>query len=271
MKSVVRWSTTVGLVGGILLGSLFAGTAQVQALTDEQVMERLRPVPVFALAGADGQPLVASPAEGQQGPSIANVFISQQDAQTFLSNLREQNPEVAGGVQVVPVSLAEVYQLANANNRQDGLAFAFIPMQQQVEAARTVLQQDGANPTEFEGVPIFTAQSSTEEGVYLTITRGEEQVIPIFLEREGLQAMLDRLSQVEPELASSLVVEVDNLEGLIEELKTSDNEALNQILLVPPRESIEFIQSLQQRQGQRPGQQPAPARPNQQRRQQPAQ
>jgi hypothetical protein len=264
MKSFVRWSATISLVGGVLLGSLFAGSTEVQALTEEQVVERLRPVPVFALAGADGSPLVASP-EGQEGPSIANVFISQRDAETFLTNLRSENPEVAQNVRVVPLSLAEVYQLANTN-QENGLAFAFIPIRQQVEAARTVIQQGGQNPEEFEGVPIFTAQSASEEGVYLTVTQGEEQVIPIFFEREGLQAMLDRLQQIRPELASDLTIEVDNLEGLIQELKTSDNDALNQILLIPPRESIEYIRSLQQQggQGQQNQQAPAQRRPQQQ-------
>ncbi|MDX2216925.1 MAG: Tic22 family protein [Oculatellaceae cyanobacterium bins.114] len=261
MKSFVRWSTALSLVGGVLFGSLFVGGMRSLALTTEQVAERLRPVPVFTLTDAEGAPLVATQ-QGQEGTPVAGVFISMQDAENFLNNLRQSNPDVARNVQVTPVSLAEVYQLAIADNAE-ALEFAFIPIQQQVQVAVEVLRQNGENVQEFEGVPLFIARSGGQENGYLTIQQGEQQVIPIFFTRDDLQAMLEQVRQRQPELTTNTSIQVVNLEGLINTLQNSENQELNRILLVPPRESIEFIQSLPREGEAAPPaqQQPRPAAP----------
>jgi nickel transport protein len=228
-------------------------------------MQRLNSVPVFTITDAEGAPLVASPSEGEQGAPVAEVFISRQDAENFLNNLRNDNPELANNVQVVPVSLAEVYNLAlEAEAQEDPLEFAFVPMRQQVDSALSVLRQSGENVEEFPGVPLFLARSANEgEGDgYLTIQQGEQQVIPIFFKQEDLQAMLTRLSTSQPDLAETITVQVINLEELINTLQASDNPALNQIQLIPPRESIDYIRSLQPTQGQQPAQPQAQPQPS---------
>lgn len=249
MNVLLRWSTKIGVIGGILLGTLLTGTAQVQALTEAQVIERLRPVPVFTITDAEGAPLVASPAEGEDGPLVAGVFISQEDAQNFLNNLRTQNPELANGVRIAPVSLAEVYQLAlQSQQDQSDLEFTFIPMRQEVETALSILQESGQNVENFEGVPLFIARAESADGGYLTIRQGERQVIPVFFEQASLQQMLTRLRQEDATLADSMVVQVINLENLIQTLQESDNEGLTQIELIPPQSSIDFVRSLQPQQ-----------------------
>jgi nickel transport protein len=259
MKSLIRWSATLSLVGSILFGSLFAGSLRVLALTAEQVMERLRTVPVFTLTDSQGSPLVATPNQGENRAPVAGVFISRRDAQAFLENLKQRDPQAAQGVQVVPVSLAEVYNLAQQSkehqNQQDQLHFAFIPVQQQVEEAKNLLRQSGSGQQadQFQGVPLFIARASGQNGGYLTVKQGNDQVIPVFFDRQELQALLDRLKQVQPDLASNVTVQVVNLEGLIQTLQTSDNTELNQVMLVPPQESVDFVRSLQQQGGGQQG------------------
>lgn len=266
MKSFLRWSATLGLAGGVLLGTLLSSAQRVLALTDEQVAERLRPVPVFTLTDDRGAPLVASPPQGEQGPSVARVFISQQDAQAFLNTLRQANPQAAQGVAVRLVSLAEVFQLAQTSQAQQiPLRFGFVPQQQQVQTAQTILQQSGQPQQEFNGVPLFVAQSDAQNGGYLTIQQGDQQVIPMYFVREELQAMLDRLRQQQPDLAAQMSVHVINLEGLIQTLKSTDDPNLPQIVIVPSRETLEYIrtnapQEQQPAQGQ-PRPQAAPSTP----------
>lgn len=279
MKSLIRWSATIGLVAGAVLGSLLANSARVLALTAEQVTARLRTVPVFTLTDSQGAPLVATPSEGENRNPVAGVFISRQDALNFLNNLKQKQPQVAQGVQVVPVSLAQIYQMAEQNKQQQNhLTFAFVPVAQEVQQAKTLLQQSGQSVEQFQGVPLFLARTkaasgNNTEGAYLTVKQGDHQVIPVFFSREELQAMLDRLKQVQPDLASTVNVQVVNLEGLIQTLQTSNNQDLNQIVLVPPRESIEFVQSLQQGQGQQGRQTPQaqPTQPQSQNQARPAQ
>lgn len=247
MKSLMRWSATLGLVSSVCLSSFLFTSARALALPEEQIVTELRAVPVFTITDSEGAPLVAAPEEGQEGAPVAGVFISQADAQTFLTNLRTNDPDLASGVQVVPVSLAEVYQLAltSRNDQQSAINFTFVPMEQEVESAVSVLQENGEDITEFTGVPLFLARSSEEGGGYLTVRQGEQQVIPIFFKREELQTMLSRLQQEQPDLAGTMVVQVINLENLIDTLQTSDDPGLTQIQLVPPRESIDYIRSLQ--------------------------
>lgn len=250
MKSLRRWSTTIGLAGSIVLGTVLSFGHQVLALTQAQVVERLRPVPVFTLTDAQGAPLVASPREGQQGPPVAGVFISQQDAQSFLNNLRQNNPNLAQNVRITPVSLAEIYELALRNQNNTDLEFAFVPMRQEVETALSILRQSGQNTEQFQGVPLFVARSSGQDGGYLTIQQGQQQVIPMFFKRDELQALIDRIRQQQPNVVTGVTIQVLNLEGLIETFQNSTDDDLTRIFLIPPRESIEFVRNLQPAPGQ---------------------
>lgn len=258
MKSVIRWSATVGLVGSALLGSVLAGAVQVLAIPADQIIQKLRPVPVFTIANSQGAPLVASPPSGQKGPSVAGVFISQKDAQAFLDGLKTRNPELAKGVQVVPVSLAEVYQLNESNKgKPEGLGFAYVPSRQQVDTAVNLLKQGGQQVQQFSGTPLFVARGGKDKG-YLTIQQGNQQVIPMFFKKEELQGLVDRFKQQQPNLASSLEIQVLNLEGLVQVLQTKNDPQLNQIVLVPPEESIQFVRALAPQQQNQTKPQPAP-------------
>ncbi|MDX2099843.1 MAG: Tic22 family protein [Leptolyngbyaceae cyanobacterium bins.59] len=265
MKSIARWSAVFGLVGGALIAPSLAGFASLLALTEEQILRALRPVPVFAIANSQGAPLVAAPPNGQQGSPVAGVFISQKDAQAFLDTLKTKNPELAKDVRVVPVSLGEVYQLGQANkNRPEKLEFAYVPMVQQVQTAVNLLKQGGQKIEQFNGVPLFLARGGADKG-YLTIQRGNEQVIPLFFKKEELQSMLDRFKQQQPNLANTIDIQVVNLEGVIQTLQTSNNQQLTQIVLIPPQESLEYVQKNlpagQAGQNQQRPATPAPANP----------
>ncbi len=241
MKSLVRWGATLGLVGSTLLGSFFTANLQALALPDKEVAERLRPIPVFTVTDAQGAPLVATVPlkEGDnQTANVAGVFMSQQDANAFLDRLKTENPELGNSVQIVPVSLAEVYELEKRNqNQTEDLDFAFIPKQEQVQLA---LQQ---NP-QFQGVPLFVAKAGQNQG-YLTIQPQDGvQLIPFFFEEQQLQAMVDRYKQQQPNQAGNITIEVVSLEGLIGTLQRENNPDLNKIMLVPSQESQQFLESL---------------------------
>ena len=244
MKSLLRWSTTLSLVGSTVLGTWF-GSTEALALPAEQVVQKLRPVPVFTVADEQGAPLVAS---GENNAKVAGVFISRQDAQEFVQRLQTEKPELGSQVQVVPVSLGEVYQLAQSNEtQQEGLNFTYVPMQEEVDEAKQLL---GANGQEYQGgVPLFVAKGGEEDG-YLMIEQNNQQVIPFFFEKEQLQQLIERFKEQKPELASTIKVEVVVLEGMISTLQESDNELLNKIVLVPSAESIEFLRSAAQQQNQ---------------------
>jgi nickel transport protein len=255
MKSLVRWGATLGLVGSTLLGSFFTANLRALALPDKEVANALRPIPVFTVTDAQGAPLVATVPLRQgdsQTANVAGVFMSQQDANAFLARLKTDNPDLGNSVQIVPVSLAEVYELEKKNqNQTENLDFAFIPKQDQVQLAQPLWEaQIRSNPNaqqnqQFQGVPLFVAKAGPDQG-YLTIQpRDGVQLIPFFFEKNQLQNMVDRYKQQQPNQSGNITIEVVSLEGLISTLQSSNNEDLTKIMLVPSQESQQFLQNLQ--------------------------
>jgi len=244
MNSLIRFGTTIGLVGSVLATSLFMGSTRALALTQEQVMQSLQTVPVFALMNNEGGILLATPNQGENKTPVAGIFMDGQAAQNFLNGLKQSNPQAAQGAQVVPISLAMVYQLSQ--EKKDQVQFVYIPLEQEVQAAKTVLQQAGQQAQEFQGVPLFAARSSDPDGAYLTIQQGDRQIVPMYFDRQELQAVIDRLKQVKPDLAAKMKVQVINLEGFIATLQSSSNQDLTQIQLDPTEASIQFTRAFQQ-------------------------
>lgn len=236
MKSLIRWSATLGLVGSTLFTSWFGHLPKALALPEADIMKVLQ-IPVFTIATDQGGPLITTLENNQK---ITQVFISQQDANNFLEKLQQSQPDLAKQVKVQPISLGQVYQLALATNKEeDQLKFAYIPMQSAIESAKKVLSDNGQ---EYQGgVPLFTLRGGPDKAM-LTIQKDNQEVIPLFFEKAQIQAIADQLKEEQPDLASTMKIEVFPLESLIVTLHQKDDEMLKQIQLIPSQETLQFIQ-----------------------------
>ncbi len=250
MKSLLRWSVRLGVFSSAVAGFLVSIVPNSIALPQEQIVQKLQQVPVFTIADENGAPLVAS---GDNDSRVTGVFMSQQDAKEFVDRLKNENPDLGQQVQVIALSLGEVYQLEQQQENQqqegDSLNFAYVPMEEQVESALSVLKAQGEQVENFQGVPLFIARSSQEEG-YLTVEQNGEQMIPLFFEKQQLEGMLNQFKQSQPEKANSVKIDVITLEGMVQTLEEQDDQQLKQIVLVPSQESMRFIQSIQQQRQQ---------------------
>ncbi len=237
-------SRSLALVSTALVGTLSSFAAL--ALPPAQVRSTLAPIPVYTITDNEGKPLIANvPSANNPNvtESIAGVFISRQDADAFLNQLRSNNPQLASTVRVVPVSLAEINDLANQSREQPNpIIFTFIPQAAQVEQAMAILRQANPNVPRFEGVPLFAARTTQDQG-YLTVTLENRQVIPFFFEREQLQELVDRFRSEQPNLANNIQIQVIPLEGVIQTLQQSNNPELARIVLWPSREALQFLLS----------------------------
>jgi hypothetical protein len=238
IKSLVSLSAALGVAGTAFIGLGIAENLTALALPQEEVLKKLDPVPVFTIADEQGAPLVAS---GQDKAKVAGVFISQDDANQFVNQLKTKNPELATKVKVVPVSLGEIYKLSESSqSQQNALNFAYVPEQEAVNSAKTIGE---ANKQPYQGgVPLFVAKGGEDKG-YLTIEKNSQQVIPFFFDKQQLEQMVAKFKQQKPEIANSVNIEVVPLEGVIETLETSQDKMLEKIVLVPTTESIEFLQN----------------------------
>ncbi|MEB3309083.1 MAG: Tic22 family protein [Snowella sp.] len=242
MNSLIRWGTTLGLVGSAVLTTVLGQTLKVLALPTEEVVKILQGVPVFTIADGQGAPLVAV----DNNKKITGIFVSQQEAQKFFQQLKKDKPDIASKVSVQPVSLGEVYKLAVTNaNKPDSLNFAYVPVPTEINAATQILTAAGQKYQ--GGVPLYVARGGKEQG-YLTIQQNNEQVIPFFFEAKQIQEMVARFKKEKPDLASTVKIEVVPLENVMSTLQQSDDKMLKSIRLIPSEESIRFIQTAIQNQ-----------------------
>ncbi len=236
MKSLIRWSATLSLLGSTLIGTWFAQMPKVLALPEADVVKVLQGVPVFTITTEQGGPLIAT----LEDEKVTQVFMSQEDANKFLAQLKENQPEIGNKVKVQPVSLGEVYRFAIANNTEtESLKFAYIPMQSAVESARKVLSDNGQ---EYRGgVPLFILRGGPENSI-LTIQQDNQEVIPFFFEKAPIQAIAEQMKEDQPDIAETMQIEVVALENVIGLLQSQDDAMLKQIQLIPSQETMKFIQ-----------------------------
>ena len=233
-KSLLNKIKTLSVIGVTVAGCWLTQTTKILALPLEVIVQKLQPIPVFTIADAQGAPLIASTEDNNK---IAGVFISKQDANSFVERLKKDNPDLGKQVQVVPISLAEIYKLAEKNGQQqDAVQFAYVPSNQQIQQAQQL------NDKYQGGVPLFVAKAGDDQG-YLTIKQNDQEVIPFFFDKQQVQQLVDSFKQAQPDLAKSVQIEVVILEGMLEALKQGNDEMLNRIILWPSTESIDFIRA----------------------------
>ena len=246
MKSLIQWGATLGLLGTTLWGSLLGVSMPAWALEEQDIVEKLQAVPVFAITDAEGSPLIASIPQGEDPDNtvpVSGVFINRSDAEAFVERLRSQDPNIANQVRVTTISMAEVYQLDRENGEvPEGLQFAYVPNRTQVDEAIGLLADRGEELEQFPGVPLFIGTAGPESG-YLTIEQGGEQLIPMFFNRTELENVLEQFKTQQPDLAGTVGIQVESLEGVIRMMETSDNPQLEQLVLVPPLETLEFLRT----------------------------
>ena len=245
MKSLMRFTATVALISSTVIGTTFLGNSSTLALPQEQIIKKLQPIPVFTITDDQGSPLVASVNDGPKKSNVTGVFLSKKDAEAFVERLKKQNPQLAKTVKIVPIPLAEIYKLQEQNkSKPDALNFAFVPTNQQTQSALTLVRKTDPKATQFPGVPLFAAKAGKDKG-YLTIEQGNQKIIPFFFDQEQLQNMVDRFKQQQPKEAQNIEIQVVPLEGMLDVLQKSNDQQLNNIVIFPSREGLEFLRNLQ--------------------------
>ena len=228
MKLLFRFTATLTTWLSTSLGVL--------ALPIDEVVRILQGVPVFTIVDPEGGPLVALDNNNEK---VTGVFISQQQANDFLQELKKQKPDVGSKVTVQPVALGEVVKIAKTEaNQPEPLGFAYVPIPSEVQAAKKI-----PNSEYKGGVPLFVARRGKDQD-YLTIQQDDQQIIPFFLEASQINEMVERLKQEQPSIAETIVIDVIAMENIISTLQKKDDTMLKQIRIVPTQEAIQFISSI---------------------------
>ncbi|AFY47282.1 Tic22-like family [Nostoc sp. PCC 7524] len=257
MKALVRWGATLSLVGSTLLGTVFVGNFPALALSEQQIKEKLDSVPVYLITNDKGLPLSRPLPAGQNGQkpggSVTGAYLSRQEAQAFINELRNakgKDPkmeEMVKSLQVTAVPLGVIYQqLQQTKTDPNRLLFAFKPVDQELKGAMDLLRQSGQKVEQFRSVPIFAVRFAPDQG-YVPIQLGseKEQAVPLFLSK---QDALGLLNQVKPKFPKADIQVID-VDGVIKTLQDKNDAWLNQVVLVPSPESREYIRTLPRENG----------------------
>ncbi len=234
---------TIGTIGASLIG--IGGTINpALALTTEQVGEKLAGVPVYVISGESGLLLISADQDGQTSEPSLFVFMTEQDATTFLTKANENNPEFAPGAQITLTSLENLYKEAQAPDSEQPLRLSYVP------EATEVNQAIQLNAEYRGGVPLFCAQF--EDGSLVPVPQENgEAIYPMFFSSADLEAQLASLEQTNPEARAAITIGVYPLEGILAKMQSEDDETLSGIRLLPDSETINTIQQ------NRPAQPPA--------------
>ncbi len=254
MKSLVRWGATLGIVGSTLLTTMASGIAPVIALSQEEITKKLSNIPVHLITNPQGLPL-SRPLPEQNGKkvtgSVTGVYMSQQEAQNFINELKKlknQDPkmtQMVKSLQVTPVPLGVIFQqVQKTKNQPNRLLFAFKPVEKEVKAAMSLLKKSGQDVTEFRSVPIFIPRFGPDKSyIPIKVNNGakkEEEVVPLFFSIQDAQNLLNQVKPKFPQ-ADIQVVDVD---GILNTLQEKNDPWLNKVVFFPSPEAREYIQSL---------------------------
>jgi nickel transport protein len=260
MKSLIRLGLTLSLLGGTVLGQTLVQPAPAVALSEADALKRLDAIPVFAVTNKEGIPILASvpnPKDKAKQVQIATFFMSQQDAQSLVTVLKKQKPDVGNSAKVVALSMRQAYDLKTKNkDKAESLVFEFLPPKQQIDDAIAVLKQNGQDVKQFNDIPLFYSTGGKDKGL-LTIEQGANKVIPFYFNKKDLQGMLDQLKQKDPQLSSTVKVEVTSLSKVLDSLLKENGAGIQQITLVPDRSALQFALEQQKAVGGSGGAAPA--------------
>ncbi|MBF2066264.1 MAG: hypothetical protein IGS39_17880 [Calothrix sp. C42_A2020_038] len=264
MKSLVRWGTTLGLVGSTLLATVIGGNIPAFALSEQQIKEKLDAIPVWMITNPQGLPLSRQlpDANGKKGGSVTGVYMSKAEAQAFIKELQAvKNPdpkmaEMLKTLQATAVPLGSIYQqLQQTKNQPERLQFAFKPVEQELKGAVELLRSSGQDVKQFKSVPVFMVRFAPDKG-YVPIQLGSDkkEYFPLFMSKQDAVALLN---QVKPKFAKADIQVVD-VDGVLKTMQDKNDKWLEQVVFFPSPEAREYIRTLSSNNPQqRPAAQPS--------------
>lgn len=243
-KSLLKNFRNGSIIVATVLSCWLTQGSKLLALPQAEIVEKLNRVPVFTIVDEKGTPLVATVTAEDKTGKVAGVFISKEDANSFMEKIKKENPELAKQVQVVLIPLGEIYQVSQDKSKEEEqLNLAYVPAKTQVDLAKKI-------STDYKGgVPLFAAKLGEDQG-YLVIKQNETEVIPFFFEKAQVNQLIENFKKAQPDLAKDVTIEVVPLEGMLATLEQDDNEMLKKIVILPSQETMELVRSIQQQQQQ---------------------
>lgn len=255
-KSLVNLTTTAGVAGLVTFSPIF--TLKSEALTEDQALERLSLIPVFAIINDKGVVMPFSlPKQPNAKPDDSQLlwrfFLGPEEAEIALKDTQKQlSPEIGKKLMVSADSLGNVLKTVG-QLKDKKVAIDIVPSKANFEAAKAVLSAKGSATNGIPPVPVFfLTQGEKEDPVILSddlnqngkIDQGEPQTLRFFIDKSDLQDFLDQQNKLNPAVTKNTKIQVTSMFNVLEVMISKDNKpnlGSEIIRFIPSRISQEYI------------------------------
>ncbi|MDJ0844264.1 Tic22 family protein [Crocosphaera sp.] len=245
MKSIIRWSLTLGILINPVSNLSLIKPTPVVALPQSEIVEFLSGVPVYSVLSQEGLPIGR---QLEDGDIVTPVFMSRTEAQAFVTELGKIDPEMARSYRIRVLPLSRIYEIARETSTNSTRLFLdYIPSARELQAARALVSEKGQK---YPGdVPLYLAKIESDQS-YLTIKQDDQEIVPIFFEKATIDQWIDTISQTQPNLGQTIDINVISLSSLIANLEKNDNALLRSLRFWPSEEMMKIIRSNSENQPQ---------------------
>ena len=240
MKSFIRHSIALGLIGSSVVTFWLNSTLNVLALTPKEIVKKLNQIPVYTIG--NNKEVLLSHKDNQE---IFVTYMSYQDAREVVESITQDNPERQ--VKVVTLPLGQVYELLRhkLDNKSKGPpdSFLFVPLKEQISPAKSIFKREYPGQ-QFEGIPLFYGTVTVDkQETFLSVESKKEDVTPFYFERESLEKLIENIKQQQPEFASSIEVKVTSLFAVLTSLEANKQGKKfgESVVLVPSLEAAKKL------------------------------
>ncbi|PON94177.1 Tic22-like [Trema orientale] len=205
----------------------FASLTQPQqalaaTLNSDHVAKTLAGTAVYTVSNSNNEFVLISDPEGLK--SIGLLCFRQEDAESFLAQVKLRRRELRSGAKVVPITLDQVYML-----KVEGIAFRFLPDPVQIKNALELKATDLKNG--FDGVPVFQSD-------LLVVKKKNKRYCPIYFTKEDIEKELGRVSRASRGPGVSQHILVGSLEDVLRKMEISEkNSGWEDLIFIPPGKS----------------------------------
>ncbi|XP_022772186.1 protein TIC 22, chloroplastic-like isoform X1 [Durio zibethinus] len=199
-----------------------AATAAAATLSPEQVAKTLCGTAVYTVSNSNNEFVLISDPNGAK--SIGLLCFRQEDAETFLAQVRLRRSELRSNAKVVPITLDQVYSL-----KVEGIAFRFLPDPVQIKNALEL--KASAIKSAFDGVPVFQSD-------LLVVRKKNKRFCPIYFNKEDIEKELSKVSRASKGPGVSQHIMVGSLEDVLKKMEMSEKSSgWEDLIFIPPGKS----------------------------------
>ncbi|XP_056167956.1 protein TIC 22, chloroplastic isoform X1 [Syzygium oleosum] len=200
----------------------FASVAQAKAASSPAsgVARTLAGTAVYTVSNSNNEFVLVSDPDGTK--SIGLLCFRQEDAESFLAQVRLRRRELKGQARVVPITLDQVYML-----KVEGIAFRFLPDPVQIKNALEMKAMKNG----FDGVPVFQSD-------LLVVKKKNRRFCPIYFRKEDIEKELSMVSRASRGAGLSQHIMVGSLEDVLRKMEMSEkNSGWEDLIFIPPGKS----------------------------------